>query len=73
MATLSPSEKVIKYRVDREGNATISAEGFKGTACQQATRDYEIAAGPQVGPSEPTAEMYETEEQHLELQSGEEE
>lgn len=69
MASLTP-EKVITYRVDREGNATITAEGFKGESCVKATQDYEVAAGPQIGPREPTSEMFEQEEQHLEIQSG---
>lgn len=71
MSTLE-APKIIRIRFDKKGNSTTTAEGFKGDACLKATSAFEEALGPQVGPRENTAEMYEVEEQNLELQQGDE-
>lgn len=53
-----------------ESKIEITTEGFKGTACADATRAIEAILG-RVREDTPTAEMFDTEEQHERLNNGE--
>ena len=65
-------KKEIVITVDREGNADYLPKGFKGKECVEATRDYELAMGETLGPRQETSDMFETQDQHLELNQDDE-
>lgn len=54
--------------VDREGNADYgNIQGAKGDECIALTKDYEAEMGQALGPRQETGDMYESQDQHIEL------